>query len=145
VPAPTGQPALPRPDIRAAGRTGHPDPVAVQRVRRRRHHQQLGGLTVRLRRQELTVAGVVTEIILSEKVAAALRELTLLDTDCERLVFRLRAHPDGAILAASDDDLDELIGFVAAEANHELKRRRQRRLDTAFGALSTATQTSPGW
>src|SRR4051812_19464463 len=34
----------------------------------------------------------------------------------------LRAHHDGAILAASDDDLDELIGSVAAEANHEPNR-----------------------
>lgn len=31
----------------------------------------------------------------------------------------MRAHPDGAVLLASADDLEELIGFVAAEANHE--------------------------
>lgn len=97
-----------------------------------------------LRRQGLAVAGPVTEIIIPDDVAAALRELTLLDTDCQRLVFRLRAHPDGAVLAVGDDDLDELIGFVAAEANHEPNRRRQRRLDTAFDALSAA-QASPGW
>ena len=52
-------------------------------------------------------------------MAAALRALQLLDTDCERLVFRIRARNDHAILAATDDDLDELIGFVAAEANNE--------------------------
>jgi hypothetical protein len=52
-------------------------------------------------------------------VAAALRGLQLPDTDCERLVFRIRAHNDHAILAATDDDLDELIGFVAAEANSD--------------------------
>jgi hypothetical protein len=78
-------------------------------------------------------------------VAAALRELRLLDTDCERLVFGIRAHDDGAILAATDDDLDELIGFVLAEANHELNRRRQQRLDAAFDALNTAAQTLDGW
>jgi len=47
----------------------------------------------------------------------------LLDPDCERLVFGIRAHNDGAVLAATDDDLDELIGFVAAEANHEAQSR----------------------
>jgi hypothetical protein len=78
-------------------------------------------------------------------VAAALRELRLLDTDCERLVFGIRAHNDGAILAATDDDLDELIGFVAAEANHESNRCRQRRLDAAFDALNTAAQSLNGW
>ena len=68
----------------------------------------------------------------------------MLDTDCERLVFRIRAHNDHAILAATDDDLDELIGFVAAEANHEPNRRRQQRLDAASDALTTAARTPGG-
>jgi hypothetical protein len=98
-----------------------------------------------LRRRRPTLAGAASEIIISDQVAAALRELRLLDTDCERLVFHIRAHHDGAILAVTDDDLDELIGFVAAEANHEPSRRRQQRLDAAFDALSTAAQTPHGW
>jgi len=93
-----------------------------------------------LRRRRLTVADPVTEIVISMEVAAALRGLRLLDADCERLVFRIRAHNDRAVLSATDDDLDELIGFVAAEANHESNRRRQRRLDTVFDALSNAAQ-----
>ncbi len=40
------------------------------------------------------------------------------------------------MLAAGDDDLEELLGYVAAEANHEKDRRRQKRLDQAFQALS---------
>jgi hypothetical protein len=98
-----------------------------------------------LRRRQLALADPVHEIVIPDEVAAALRELRLLDTDCERLVFQIRAHNDGAILAATDDDLDELIGFVAAEANHEPNRRRQQRLDTAFDALNTAAQTPDGW
>jgi hypothetical protein len=98
-----------------------------------------------LRRRRPALAGAASAIIISDQVAAALRELRLLDTDCERLVFRIRAHHDGAILAATGDDLDELIGFVAAEANHEPSRRRQQRLDAAFNALSTAAQTPHGW
>ena len=94
-----------------------------------------------LRRRQLALADPVHQIAIPAEVAAALRELRLLDPDCERLVFQLRAHHDGAILAATDDDLDELIGFVAAEAN----RRRQQRLDTAFDALNTAAQTPDGW
>ena len=98
-----------------------------------------------LRRRQLTLAEAVNEIVIPDEVAAALRGLRLLDTDCERLVFRIRAHNDHAVLAATDDDLDELIGFVAAEANHEPNRRRQQRLDAAFDALSTAAQTPDGW
>jgi hypothetical protein len=98
-----------------------------------------------LRHRQIILANTVHEIVIPDQVAAALRELRLLDADCERLVFRIRAHHDGAILAASDDDLDELIGSVAAEANHEPNRRRQQRLDAAFDALNTAAQTTGSW
>jgi hypothetical protein len=97
-----------------------------------------------LRRRRPTLAGAASQIVIPDQVAATLRELQLLDTDCERLVFRIRARNDGAILAATDDDLDELIGFVAAEANHEPSRRRQQRLDAAFDALNTAAQAPGG-
>ena len=98
-----------------------------------------------LRRRQLTLAEAVNEIVIPDEVAAALRGLQLLDTDCERLVFRIRARNDHAILAATDDDLDELIGFVAAEANNEPSRHRKQRLDTAFEVLKAATQTPDGW
>ena len=97
-----------------------------------------------LRRRRLTLAGAVNEIVIPDQVAAALRDLRLLDTDCQRLVFRIRAHTDGAILAAAGDDLDELIGFVAAEANHERNRRRLQRFDTAFDTLTAAQVRNGG-
>jgi hypothetical protein len=95
-----------------------------------------------LRRRALAVAKAANEIVIPNEVAAALRELQLLDPDCERLVFRIRAHHDRAILTATDDDLEELIGSVAAEANHEPNRRRQQRLDAAFDALNDAATDS---
>jgi hypothetical protein len=98
-----------------------------------------------LRRRQLAVAGAVTEIVISDQVAAALRALRLLDIDCERLVFRTRAHNDEVVLAATAEELDELIGCVAAEANHEPNRRRRQRLDAAFDALNTAAPTIDGW
>jgi hypothetical protein len=91
-----------------------------------------------LRRRGLTIAASTNEILIPNEVAAALRDLQLLDPDCERLVFAIRAQSGQAVLAASDDDLDELIGFVAAEANHETNRRRRQRLDAAFAALNNA-------
>jgi hypothetical protein len=69
-----------------------------------------------LRRRALTVAEAANQIVIPIEVAATLRELQLLDADSERLVFRIRAHHDHAILTATDDDLEELIGSVAAEA-----------------------------
>jgi hypothetical protein len=96
-----------------------------------------------LRRRGLTLAETAKEIVIPNEVAVALRDLQLLDGDCERLVYRIRAHDDHAILTATDDDLDELTGSVAAEANHEPNRRRQQRLDAAFDALNDAA--ADGW
>ena len=91
-----------------------------------------------LRRPGLATAQPANSIVLANEIAAALRDLQLLDPDCERLVFRIRGHHDGAVLAATEDDLEELIGAVAAETNHEPKRRRQRQLDAAFDVLNHA-------
>ncbi len=85
--------------------------------------------------------GAAAEVVVSDEVAAALRDLRLLlDPECERLVYRARAGDDGVVLTADDEELDELIGFVAAEANHEPNRRRQQRLDRAFAVLSDALE-----
>jgi len=99
--------------------------------------------TFDLRRRGLTLARAVNEVALSDTVTAALQDLRLLDIDCERLVFRIRIHGDQTVMLTTEDDLDELIGFVAAEANHEPDRRRRRRLDAAVDALSAA-QTHHG-
>jgi hypothetical protein len=95
-----------------------------------------------LRRRRLSIVGDVNMIVFGDETAATLRELELLDPDRERLVFTMRAHRDGAALAASGDELDELIGCVAAHANHESNRRRQRRLGTAFTVLTQAASTT---
>ena len=47
-------------------------------------------------------------------------------------------------MLASADGLEELLGFVAAEANHEPNRRRQHRLDAAFNELTEAARNPFG-
>ena len=76
-------------------------------------------------------------IVVSAEVVATLRDLRLVDTAGERLILRARVADDdhSAVLAAGEDDLEELLGHVAAEANHETDRRRQKRLDQAVEAL----------
>ncbi|MBI2705470.1 MAG: hypothetical protein HYX32_09305 [Actinobacteria bacterium] len=83
-------------------------------------------------------ASQTDEVVISEEAFAALRDLQLLDADCERLVYRARATERGVVLRTDAGDLDELMGFVAAEANHESNPRRRRRLDAAFDALYEA-------
>jgi hypothetical protein len=80
------------------------------------------------------------ETLLTDDLAAPLRELMYLDVECERLIFRMHHSTEGTVLAASADELDELLGFIAANANHETNRRRQKRLDAAFNVLTDALQ-----
>jgi hypothetical protein len=78
------------------------------------------------------------ETLLTDDLGAPLRELMFLDMECERLIFRMHHSIDGAVLTASADELDELLGFIAANANHETNRRRQKRLGASFDALTEA-------
>ncbi len=90
---------------------------------------------MRPRRPTLVPAPSVHAIVPPE-VAATLRELLLLDTPSERLVFRARHTDEGVLLACDEGELEELLGYLAAEANHETDRRRQKRLDQAFEMLN---------
>lgn len=91
-----------------------------------------------LRRRQPVPNNPVHQVPIPDEVATVLRTILILDNECERVVFG--AYVDGAdiVLRASDNDLDELIGYLAAEANHEPTRRRQQRLDTAFTVLTDA-------
>jgi hypothetical protein len=75
---------------------------------------------------------------IADEVAAILRSLTVVDTDCERLVFGIRSSVEELVMVATEDELDQLLGYVAFEANHETNRPRRKRLDAAFAALSEA-------
>ena len=59
--------------------------------------------------------------------------------------LRLADQLGTIVRAATDDGLEDLIDAVAAEANHEVSRRRQQRLDAAFEVLSDAAYGEGGW
>jgi hypothetical protein len=80
-------------------------------------------------------------IELTPEEHAELRRLQLLDADSERLVWGTYREHDRLLLVGTEDDLDNLAGFVAFEANHLTDRRRQRRLDAALRKLEAALRT----
>ena len=87
----------------------------------------------------------VHEIVIDAETAATLRDVAISRHRLPESSIRdTRIRQPRLHLAVTDADLDELIGAVAAEANHEPNRRRQQRLDAAFEALNTATDTN-GW
>ncbi len=89
-------------------------------------------------------AGTALDISVSDDVLASLRETLLLDTDCERVVYGARTDRARIVLSATDEHLDELLGCLAAEANHETKRRRRQRLDAAYEELSSTVRGMAG-
>jgi len=95
------------------------------------------------RRREDPSSGDTLAIVIPSEVAATLRTLLLLDTTTERIVFQARASTEGIVLVTDGDDLDELTGYIAAEANHEHDRLRQKRLDRAFEVLNQKLQQAP--
>ena len=97
---------------------------------------------LRSHRSDPPLAGALRPVIPPE-VAASLRSLTSLDTDGERLVFRASVSHEGIVLSGDEDALDDLLGYIAAEANHETDRRRQKRLDAAFQAMNDILSQPP--
>jgi hypothetical protein len=91
-----------------------------------------------LSRQSLSKAEQVENFRISDDLAASLREILVLDPDCERAVYRARVDQGRIVLSATEDELDELLGYLAAEANHESNPRRRQRLDAAYDELSNA-------
>ena len=88
--------------------------------------------------------GDTVRAVITPEVAGTLRSLTVVDSAGERLIFRTSVVGGRILLAGDVEDIDELAGYVAAEANHERNRTRQKRLDAAFDALSdVALQAQP--
>ena len=85
------------------------------------------------------------DIVIDTETAATLRTLAI---PRQRLSESSIRHPSARqqrfTSPLTDTELDELIGAVAAEANHEPNRRRQQRLDAAFDALNTQPTHTAG-
>ena len=64
--------------------------------------------------------------------------LRLLDTESLRVVYAARLTDVGMLVSAGEEDLENLIGDVADEANHETDRGRQRGLDDVIRILDAA-------
>ena len=89
-------------------------------------------------RSSADAAASTEQMVVSAEVAATLRTVLLLDVELERVVHGARLVDDSIILEGSADEFEALADAVAAEANHEPGRARQRRLDDALDALSSA-------
>lgn len=74
-------------------------------------------------------------VVLSAEDWATVRTLDLLDSGGERLVYSATPAGSKVVFETNLDGVENLLEHLAAEANHEEDRRKQKRLDLAVDAL----------
>ena len=84
------------------------------------------------------VDGGEVVLLVARELYELIRGVLLLDDACELLVARAEGTASGVVLKSSSATFEELIEYVASEANAETNRRRMRSLDKACRALESA-------
>ena len=65
-------------------------------------------------------------------------DVHLYDPDSEKILFGARGSKDGVTLKAWDGDLENLLGFMASDANNEEKLKRRKLVDSAYDKVQGA-------
>lgn len=77
-------------------------------------------------------------MLIARELFEVIRGVLLLDDACELLVARAEGSAAGVVLTGPMRAFEELVEYVASEANAEPDRRRVRLLDEACTALEAA-------
>lgn len=86
-------------------------------------------------------AGQTVPLKLSKQECELILEHTLAD---DELTVPLRVAPTAnqtSVYSFTLDDLEEMAGYVAAEANHAQDKKLQKQLDRLFTRMETALQS----
>lgn len=86
------------------------------------------------------VDGEVVSVVIDRELFDVVCGVLLLDAAGELLVARAEASAAGVVLSGAAGSFEELIGYVASEANAETDQRRRRRLDEACAVLDAALE-----
>lgn len=84
------------------------------------------------------VDGDAVVLLVARELFEVIRGVLLLDAACELLVARAEGTAVGIVLSGRSGAFEELVEYVASEANAETVRRRVRLLDGACTALEAA-------
>ena len=72
------------------------------------------------------------ELVVTEDELRELKRSPILNPECECLLHGATIAHDGIVIQATLEEFEELEEQIAADANHEEKRRRQRILDCVY-------------
>jgi hypothetical protein len=84
------------------------------------------------------VDGDPIEVVMPRELFDRVREALLLEAASELLVARAEGRAAGVVLAGASGAFEELVGYVASEANAATNRRRARLLDEGCVLLEAA-------
>ena len=84
------------------------------------------------------VDGDLIELVMPRESFDRVREVRLLDAASELLVARAQGCAAGVVVAGASGAFEELVGYVASEANAATNRRWAQLLDEACAALEAA-------
>lgn len=65
-------------------------------------------------------------------------DINTYDPDSEKIMFSAKATKKGVLLRALEGDMDNFIGFVAADGNHEPNRKRAKLMDSVYSKIQDA-------
>lgn len=82
--------------------------------------------------------GDTVTFVIARELFEVIRGVLLLDDACELLVARAESSAAGVVLTGRAGAFEELVEYIASEANAETDRRRVRLLDQACTALEAA-------
>lgn len=80
------------------------------------------------------------EVKISREEMNAILQGSIFDPDCDRIIYSARPAKTAVLFRGLYWDMDNFEGFLAAEANHEENKKRQRLLDSVHERISDAVQ-----
>ena len=95
---------------------------------------------VHTRTDDISNCDEYCEILLSKKEYALLTEISILESGAIKAVEDARVKDDAYVIVGSVEDIDDLMGYIAFEANHEQKPRRRLALNRLFDKFSDSIE-----
>ncbi len=80
------------------------------------------------------------DVVLSQEAVRQLQKTLIFSPEAEALVYSAIVTETGALLRATGEEMDDLLGYIAAEANHEKNRQRRKVLNTVCDRIEALVE-----
>ena len=87
-----------------------------------------------------TAGDPLADLLLTGMEHRALQQIEILDQETREVVDRGRETAAGVLVRGTEEQMEDLAGFLAAEVNHEKRRSRRNMLQAILGRLQADGQ-----